>query len=361
MMKRIFLIAFFSGQILFAKAQEEDADDSSWSMSGYVDLYYGFDYNRPTNNTRPSFVSSHNRHNEVNLNIGFLKATYYNGQIRTNLAFMAGTYSNANLASEPGVLKNIFEANAGIKLLKNTDLWLDVGIFASHIGFESIISNDCWTLTRGIASDNTPYYESGAKLTFTTPSGKLNIAGLLLNGWQRISRQDGNSKPAGGLQITYKPSDKITLNYSNFLGMQNADAVGVYRLYHNLYSIFQLNSALGVTLGLDYGTQQQTKGSSNYSNIISPIVVARYQLAEKWALTGRFEYYQDKNGMIIASASPNGFNTKAYSLNIDYGIMHHTLIRLEGKLYDSTDEIFEKQGQLNRYDALITTSFAVSF
>lgn len=361
MMKRIFLIAFLSGQVLFAKAQEEDTEDSSWSMSGYVDLYYGFDYNRPTNNTRPSFVNSHNRHNEVNLNLGFLKAGYDNEHIRTNLAFMAGTYSNANLASEPGVLKNILEANAGIKLLKNASLWLDVGIFASHIGFESIVSNDCWTLTRGIASDNTPYYESGAKLTFITRNEKLNVAGLFLNGWQRINRQDGNSKPAGGLQIIYKPSDKIILNYSNFLGMQNSDALGVYRLYHNFHGTFQLNSALGLTLGLDYGIQQQAKDSNNYNNIISPVVIARYQLAEKWALAGRFEYYQDKNGMLIATETPNGFNTKAYSLNIDYGLLHHTLIRLEGKLYDSTDEIFDKQGELSRYDALITTSFAVSF
>jgi hypothetical protein len=31
---------------------------------------------------------------------------------------MTGTYANANLAAEQGVLKNIFEANAGVKVIK---------------------------------------------------------------------------------------------------------------------------------------------------------------------------------------------------------------------------------------------------
>ena len=53
---------------------------------------------------------SHNRHNEVNLNLGFIKANYDSEKVRSNLAIMTGTYANANLSAEPSVLKNIFEA-----------------------------------------------------------------------------------------------------------------------------------------------------------------------------------------------------------------------------------------------------------
>jgi hypothetical protein len=69
-----------------------------------------------------------------------------------------------------------------------------------------------------MVSDNTPYYESGAKINYTTPDNKFTVAGLYLNGWQRIQRQSGNSQPAGGLQLTYRPNDKITLNYRNYVG-----------------------------------------------------------------------------------------------------------------------------------------------
>jgi hypothetical protein len=100
-------------------------------ISGYAELYYSYDFNEPSDHNRAPFVFSYNRTNEINL--GFIKAAYTNENIRANLAFMAGTYANANLAAEPGVLKNVFEANAGIRLSKKTDLWLDAGIFASHI------------------------------------------------------------------------------------------------------------------------------------------------------------------------------------------------------------------------------------
>ncbi|OJW17384.1 porin [Mucilaginibacter sp. 44-25] len=355
----ILYILILCGKPLFA--QDSLKNSSNLTISGYAELYYGFDFNRPANNTRPSFVYSHNRHNEVNLNLGFIKANYDNGNIRANLALMAGTYANANLASEQGVFKNVFEANAGIKLSKSANLWFDAGIFASHIGFESAISKDCWVLTRNIASENTPYYETGAKLTYTTDDGKLTLSGLYLNGWQRINRQDGNSKPAGGLQVAYKPADNITLNYSNYIGAEGADSVQVRRIYHNFYGIFQLTDKFGLTAGFDYGVQQKAKGSSDYNHIISPVAIARYQLAEKWAMAGRFEYYQDKSGVFIATGTPHGFDTKGYSLNVDYAPIKNALIRLEGKVYDSKDKIFQKQTGFTNNSPLVTASFAVSF
>ncbi|MCX2575848.1 porin [Pedobacter sandarakinus] len=335
--------------------------DAKVKFSGYLETYYNYDFNKPAEHNRPSFIYSHNRANEVNLNLGFVKATYESANIRANLALMAGTYPNANLAAEPGVLKNIFEANAGIKLSQTENLWVDAGIFSSHIGFESAIAKDCWVLTRNISSENTPYYESGAKISYATADGKLAATLLYLNGWQRISRQTGNNKPAGGLQITWKPSDSFTINYSNYVGVEGVDSVGVNRVYHNIYGIIQLNNKLGLTLGFDYGTQQKTKGSKGTNEIFSPVLIAQYKFAEKWALAGRFEYYNDRNGIFIATATPNGFKTKGYSLNIDYAPIPNALIRLEGKTYDSKDQIFERNQTMVNANTALTASIAVSF
>ncbi|WP_345211546.1 porin [Mucilaginibacter gynuensis] len=356
-MKKTVLLVAGTLATLFATAQDKPAIN----VSGYLETYYSYDFNKPANNTRPGFIYSHNRHNEFNLNLGFIKANYDNGSVRANIAVMAGTYANANYTAEPGVLKNIFEANAGIKLSKTANLWLDAGIFSSHIGFESAISKDCWVLTRNISSENTPYYESGAKLTYVTTDGKFTITGLYLNGWQRINRQDGNSTPAGGLQLTLKPTDKITLNYSNYLGTEGADSVRARRFYNNFYGIFQLTKKLGLTLGFDYGIQQKEKGSDSYNKVISPVAIAQYKFADKWAVAGRFEYYRDNNGVFIATGTPAGFDTKGYSLNIDYSPVSNAVIRLEGKLYDSKDKVFTRNTGMVNYNAAITASMAVSF
>lgn len=58
----------------------------------------------------------------------------------------------------------------------------------SHIGFESAIGKDCWNLTRSILADNSPYYETGIKLGYTSKNEKLYLAGMYLNGWQRIQK-----------------------------------------------------------------------------------------------------------------------------------------------------------------------------
>jgi hypothetical protein len=345
-MKKLLIFAAALITNSFAYGQEEP----KVKVSTYLETYYSYDFSKPADNNRPGFIYSHNRHNEVNLNLGFIKGSYDDGSIRANLAVMAGTYTNANLAAEPGVLKNIFEANAGVKLSKTANLWLDAGVFSSHLGFESAISKDCWVLTRNISSENTPYYESGAKITYGTADGKLSATALYLNGWQRINRQNGNSQPAGGLQLSWKPVSGVTLNYSNYLGTEGVDSVRVKRFYHNVYAIFQLMEHLGVTVGLDYGTQEKAKGSDEKNEVISPVAIAQYRFTDKWAVAGRIEHYQDKNGIFINTDTPEGFNTTGYSLNIDYAPVANAVLRVEGKVYDALS-----------HNTAITASFAVSF
>ena len=310
--------------LLFAKcmfAQKSITDSSKLTFSGYAEIYYGYDFNKPLDNMRPAFVYNYTRNNEVNVNLAYLKAGYTEDRVRANVALMVGTYANANLAAEPGVLKNVLEANIGLKLAPKANLWLDAGVFASHIGFESEVGNDCWTLTRSIVADNSPYYESGAKIGYTTNNGKFFVSALLLNGFQRIERPDGNTGLSGGLQVTWEPNPKVTLNYSNYYGNDKPDSVARERFYNDFYTIIQLNKKFGVTAGVDFASEQKAKGSSACNYLYSPLIIVRYTPVESWAIAARVEYYQDPNGIIIATGTPDGFKTTGYSINADY--VHH--------------------------------------
>jgi len=330
-------------------------------FSGYVETYYSYDFNEPLNNTRPSFVYSHNRHNEVALNLGFIKANYDNGNMRANLALMAGSYPNANLSAEPGTLKNIYEGNVGIKLSQKHNLWIDAGIFASHIGFESAIGKDCWTLTRSILADNSPYYESGAKLSYTSPSGKWFISGLVLNGWQRMQRADGNKSLAFGHQLTFKPTNKVTLNSSSFIGNDKPALEKRMRYFHNLFGQFQITEKFAMIAGFDIGIEQSTKGSKSYNCWYAPVVIAKYAVTEKASLSARAEYYTDKKGVIIATTTPNGFETFGYSLNFDYNIYNNVVWRLEARSLNSSDAIFATSSGNVASNTFLTTALAISF
>lgn len=340
---------------------QNDNTKSPLTISGYAEIYYAFDFNKPQDHNRPGFAYSYTRHNEVTLNLGMIKAAYLKENVRANLALMAGTYSNANLAAEPGVLKNIFEANAGVKISKKNNLWVDAGIFASHIGFESAIGKDCWNLTRSILADNSPYYESGVKLSYTSPNEKWFISSLLLNGWQRIQRVDGNNSPAFGHQLTYKPNSKITLNSSSFIGNDKADSVKQMRYFHNFYGQFQVTDKLGIIAGFDIGAEQKSKGSSQYNSWYSPVLIVKLSPNTKNNIAARVEYYNDKNGVIISTVTPNGFKTWGYSLNYDYLIRENVLWRIEGRGFLGKDKTFVKNGSATNTNLFMVTSLAISF
>lgn len=331
------------------------------TLSAYIEVYYGYDFGKPSSHERPSFVYNYSRHNEFNLNLGFVKAAITDDRLRANLAVMAGTYAQYNLASEQSLLKNIYEANAGIKLLSKSNLWLDAGILSSHIGFESAVSKKCWTLTRSLMAENTPYYESGAKLSYTTNNEKWTFAGFVLNGWQRIQRINGNNTPAFGTQIVYQPSANITFNSSSFIGNDKPDSVKQMRYFHNLYGILKLSERFGVIVAFDTGIEQANKGSENYNAWYSPNLIIRYRFVKKLGVAFRGEYYNDKKEVIITTGTPNGFQTFGCSMNLDYLPTENVLIRLEGKMFNSKDKVFMLREQPDHNNYFIVSSIAVSF
>ncbi|WP_205512826.1 porin [Longitalea arenae] len=362
-MKRILMVAaLLYAAAGFAQDTTKSENKGQVSFSGYAEVYYSYDFAKPKDHNRPGFIYSHNRSNEFNVNLAFVRGNYTAERIRANIALAVGTYMNANYAAEPGVLKNVFEANVGYKLSRTKNLWLDMGIMPSHIGFESAISKDCWALTRSLVAETSPYYESGAKLTYGTDNGKWSFSVLALNGWQRIQRVAGNSLMNWGTQVQFKPTDKLTLNYSSFLGTDKPDSARLWRYFHNLYGIFQLTDQIGLTLGFDVGQEQKTKGESNMNTWYSPLAILRYTPVDHWAFAVRGEYYSDENGVIVKTGTPNGFKTAGFSANVDYQPAKYIALRIEGKMFNSKDEIFLKSNEsLTGANTAVTFSAAVSF
>ena len=331
------------------------------SFTGYAEVYYSYDFSNPGNHERPSFFYNFNRQNEVNLNLGFINASYTAKNVRANLGLMVGTWAQYNLSAEQPLLRNLWQANVGVKLSKKKNFWLDAGVFPSHIGFESAVGKSCDALTRCILGDNTPSYESGIKIGYTSDNSKWFLSALVINGWQRIARVDGNNTPAFGTQITFTPSGKVTLNYSTFVGNDKPDTVTLMRYYHNFYALLNLTDKFRITLGFDYCMEQKSKGSSEYNTLYSPVMILRYQCCNKLAIAVRGEYYNDENGIIIVTGTQNGFQTFGYSLNLDYAIRDNVLWRIEGRGLNSKDKIFSLDNNPSSQNCFVTTSLAIAF
>jgi hypothetical protein len=344
-MKTLFFFIFY-----FFIVKTNAQDSTKVKFSAYSEVYYSYDFAKPSTHQKPAFTYNHKRHNEVALNLAILKANYENSKIRGNVAAMFGNYPQNNLAAEPSLLQNIYEANIGVNLAKKNNIWLDAGVMSSHIGFESAISQDCWTLTRSLLAENSPYFETGAKLSASNDAGNFNAALLLLNGWQRIQRVDGNQRIAFGAQLNYKPSSTLTLNYSNFVGSDQPDSANILRTYHNFYAIYEPNEKIGLILGFDVGTEDR-------KTWYSPVAILRKKVSEKSKVALRYELFSDREKVLVSTNNSDGFQVSGISLNYDFAIAPNCMFRIEGKNYFSKYDYFSGKNSKNNFS--FTTSLSL--
>lgn len=338
--------------------------DSSWmvkpafSVNAFVDAYYCYDFNQPTDKGRQPFLFNHNRHNQFSINMALLRLKLEHKRYRAAIGIQAGTYSIDNYAAEPSGFRSIYEANAGIALTKNGKWWVDLGIFESHIGFESAIAIQNWNLTRSLLAENSPYYLSGAKLSYT-PSETLELSVLACNGWQRIERISGNSMPSFGTQFTWSPSSDFSFNWSTFIGTDSPDSLRTMRYFNNLYAMWQVSEKTGLILGFDAGVQQSAKHSTAYHAWYTPVAIVRYAFSNQWKAALRAEYYSDKQGVVTTTASGLGLRTFGGSVNVDYSPVEQVGFRIEARYLYGEDPIFLNGNQFVNSNLFVTTALQV--
>lgn len=346
---------------LVADAQAQNSSETVWSAGFFADVYYAVDGNDPASGRRPDFLFNHTRTDQLELNLGLITLSGSNDRVRGSLGLMTGTYVDENLAQEPDWAQPFFEANVGFALDQEGALWLDVGILPSHIGFESAISSDNPTLSRSLAAENSPYYLTGARLSWDI-NDQWSLATLLLTGWQRTEPVDGNSIPSIGTQLVYTPSETFSLNWSTFLGTDDPDEERRMRYFSNLYAQAALTSRLDLTVGLDVGLQQTERDASSYDAWMSPVMILRQELSEGWSTALRVEHYRDVNQVIISTPEERGIQTWGLSWNMDWQASPNVLCRLEARYLKDRTPIFETDdGRLKDRNSALTASVSFTF
>ena len=349
----IILICF-----LFGSLDSIGQKDSSkkLTVSGYAELYYSYDFSKPINFEKPDYNYNYKKHNQLNINLAYVKASYQTNRFRSNLAIMAGNYATYNLSNEPNWARPIFEANVGYKIFRQHNLWVDAGIMPSHLGFESAVGGDCWTLTRSILAENSPYFETGVRVSYSNKKENVLVAFYVLNGWQKIALSKFDTKPSFGIQVSYKPNNTITVNYSNFIGSAKPDSLQAFRIFHNLYAIYDVSPKISFIVGLDVSTEKRI--GNKLAVWYTPVFISRINLHRKHRVAGRLEFYNDPKQAVIQTGTANGYQTWGASANYDYQITPKLLFRAEVKTYQSKDAIF-KYEQPSRISNTATVAMVV--
>jgi len=347
--------------LIYSKAQADELSPNPIKFGGFVDTYYLSDFNRPVTPDRP-YATSAVRDSEFNLNLAFIEAKFEKEKVHGRLALQAGTSVQANYAAEPiqgtnsgsSLSRNIQEAYVGYQAADN--LWVDAGIYASHIGFESFISRDNWTYTRSLGAEFTPYYQSGVRTTYQ-PSKEWTLHLHVMNGWGTIS--ETNKDKSLGAQIGYSPSETWTFTYNNYYGNDIGEKV-----FHQLITKFVASSFWQFSLSLDYG-QLRSLQTASWNPWQVQTLLAKYQCSAKTSLNGRMEHMTDKNYAIATAPSyitptNNGFDVWGESLGVDVQLDPSLLWRTEVRAFSAKDPAFQTSNGVSNTDTLGVMSLALT-
>ena len=320
--------AFTFGQNDWSKIIKENT-----TPKAFAEAYWGIDVFNTNTNLRPDFLYNHKRLNEVGLNSVILGADFDYRRVRSSISFIAGNYATYNIIEPPG-LNQIYEANFGYKLLKYQELWLDIGVMESNLGFESVIGTSNRTMTRGLLAESSPYYLNAAKLGYTSHNEKWHLELLASNGWQRMT----SGQTSFGHTIQYHPNEKWTINSSSFIGdvrvqidypwLQYPAYTLNERIFHNFF-VKRETDRTSLVLGADFGRDRTS--NNKIVNWEAYVVQFSYGFTEKISATLRGEYFSDPNEVISIYPGYSTLDVLGASFNLDLQLHDLIQLRLEAR------------------------------
>lgn len=342
-MKRIFVLVVAVLCSRLCPAVAEDLE-SPVKPSAFIDTYYAYDFNYDERK-RP-YVTQPYYNDEPSVNLAFMDATLSTEGWRGRAALQDGTSVDINYAAEPHEgWRYVQEAYVGSKLADG--LWLDAGIFFSHIGMESWISRDNPTYTRSLVAEYSPYYQTGVKISYEA-SDAWSFQLLGLRGWQNIS---DDRDPALGTQIQWKLSPKVSFLHNTFIGYESGR-----RIFNDLILKWSPTESLSFAAQFDVGLQRQASDDDT-ARWSGWAVIGQYRFTPKIAVAARVERFLDSEGVVLASASDNRFGAYGFSLNFDYEILSRLLLRTEWRRMQDTKQVFPNDNEgFDKSDTIVVTS-----
>lgn len=356
------LLVAISTSVARADEAKADPDKINVAYGGFIDSYYGYDFNAPPSidrslRTGQPFGTSFIRNNEFNVNLAYADARVTGERVRGRLALQAGTSVQAQYAGESlglGVIKGpvpaelIQEASAGYQFADGW--WIDAGIYPSYIGFESFISRDDWTYTRSMIAEFSPYFEAGVKVTYQG-APNWSVQAHIFNGWGNI--YDIGQDKALGLQLSYFPDAKLTVT-GNFFYLPGP----MSRFFSDFDIRISLTDALQIAPIFDYGVEGPGGQSLAW---YGGALLARWQLTPRIALGGRVEQYSDRHQVIVTTDTPGGFVASGASLNLDDQLLKNLLWRTEVRGLLAQNAVFTSRTGPIPSDKFVVTSLDLSF
>jgi hypothetical protein len=313
---------------------------------GFLDFGYSVDFNYPENHLFRG-RSTTPRVNELDLNMAGIygrkdpsvdsrwgaELLVHGGQDSKDFGF--GVNLPKLQGSDALPLTHFGRANVSYLAPVGNGLTVQVGLFNSFIGYESLYAKDNTNYTRAWIADYSPYLMFGVNAQYQF-NERWSSALFIINDYFHL--QNSNSVPSYGGQVQYKPASAWTIKETIYYGPDQSDtSIEFWRFFSDSIVEWKGDS---VTVGVDYqvGTQRNASAPGNPRDFYTGATLeTRWHIAGPWTASVRPEFYWDRNGLMTGSEQ----FIKAITTTAEYAFRYkwtNTIMRLEYRYDESTGQ-----------------------
>jgi len=340
-------------------------------LSGFIDGYYSFNFNRPNTTDGGDQLNQlynfNDKTDQFELSAAKLTLNHDPDPVGAHVDFIYGRTntlinsfpSNATSADQ---LPYLEQAYLSVKPPKAKGFEFDFGKWVTSAGAEVIEAKDNWNYSRSLLFVNAiPYWHFGARTSL--PVSKTETIGFqLFNGWNNVSKANGGVSGAFTSSLV-KP--KFTLNANYLIGPENSGTTSGLRQLIDATLLLTPPGKVNAYLNYDYGVNRDALSSQEDTQLHDwwgAAGAVHIQANGKNAIALRAEYFDDPDSFQTGINEGAGGSFYEGTFTYEYKMVEGMLMRVEYRIDQSSVNFFNKLAdQSTDQQQTVTVGFIAFF
>jgi hypothetical protein len=301
-----------------------------------LDTYYDYNFNQPGSgkNVLRNFDENDNEFSFSYFETAFelLPTEKRRVGFRADIGFgPTATWVNS-LDPDDGALKYVQQAYASVLAPVGRGMQIDVGKFNTPIGAEPTETAYNWNYSRSLLfAWAAPYYHMGVRAALPV-SDTVTVTGFLINGWNNV--KDNNDAKSGAAQVAWKVLPSLTLTQAWMGGPEGPDGAVGWRNLYDTIATWTVTPRVSLMANMDIGRDTYNGQTAAWHGVAA---YARFGILDSWAITPRFEIFEDREGFATGTAQ----TLREITVTSEHTLLKGLSLRVEYRRDWSTEDFFE--------------------
>jgi hypothetical protein len=337
-----------------SKRPAPESDEPELIFKGFASSSYGLNFPQPANSRNPvrGYALDDRKLKLDGLNLDFEYGLSGDSQLGFRLdTVLGGSYPRIDSAG--GLFRNAYTGytntdfdirQAFVRYSVDSNLTIDAGKFATHVGYEVMPGVDGKNAHATPAYGYTfnPFTHTGLRVSYNV-NDQLSVMGLLVLGADNF--QDTNRSLSLGGQINWHPTSDFALIFNVLDGPERAYNDYDRRRYYDIVANYKACEEVNLGLHAFTSTEEGLAPLGGIAWVNGMSFYVQTQLSEKFFLNFRQEFYNDPFGV----RSGNPARIRGLTITPEYRFTPDWAVRMDVRFDKSSTPIFDDNGRPINY------------